>query len=153
MTGLSGHCDGVCGQAQYGVMTPADASHDRASVRGSSDSSISQPDALTQLSTFKSSDILSTQLAEPRYVKKKKQGSSKRHSLDVQFELPGQTAVKFIIANHMCRHGLNFNKVASLAGCQREDIEHQLDFYSDTCVFDLKLIMATLGITISGFRV
>lgn len=153
MPGLSGHCDGVCGQAQYGDMTPADASHDRASERGSSDSSISQPDALTQLSTFKSSDILSTELAEPRYVKKKKQGGGKRHSLDVQFELPGQTAVKFIIANHMCRHGLNFNKVASLAGYQREDIEHQLDFYSDTCVFDLKLIMATLGITISGFRV
>ena len=153
MPGLSAYCDAVCGQAQYGDMTPADASHDRASVRGSSESSISQPDALTQLSTFKSSDILSTQLAEPRYVKKKKQGSGKRHSLDVQFELPGQTAVKFIIANHMCRHGLNFNKVASLAGCQREDIEHQLDFYSDTCVFDLKLIMATLGITISGFRV
>lgn len=153
LTGLSGRCDAVFGQAHSDDMAAADASHDRASSHGSSDSLISQPDALTQLSTFKSSDIQSTELAEPRYVKKKKPGSGKRHCLDVQFELPGQTAVKFIIANHMCRHGLNFNKVASLAGCQREDIEHQLDFYSDTCVFDLKLIIATLGITISGFRV
>lgn len=102
---------------------------------------------------FKNADTPSVtyNLADPSYVSL--HGAScecdnKAPTITVPIELPLETAYKIVIANEIMLHSVDFSKLSKLLGWRKTELENKLDFYSDTNIFDLKLIATKLNIEI-----
>ena len=97
-------------------------------------------------------DSKSQDLAEPTYVKSlapEQNVINRKYKFNVDIELPTQTAIKIVIANYLASQHKNLNSLASNIGCKKEELERQLDFYQDTSIYDLKLIISCLDLKIS----
>lgn len=102
---------------------------------------------------FKNSDTPSVtyNLADPSYVSvhgDSDDGSTKAPTITVPIELPLETAYKIVIANEIMQHSIDFSKLSKQLGWRKSDLENKLDFYTDTNIFDLKLIASNLHIEI-----
>ena len=96
---------------------------------------------LQKLSKDNSTATEVKKLAEPDYVK-----DNAAPTLTVPIELPTETAYKIIIANQIMKTKASMNELARILGWQKSELEQRLDFYAQTNIFDLKLILNKLGI-------
>lgn len=104
------------------------------------------PYDLKALAQMMADDVKSPDLAEPTYVHTLKQHDSE---VMVAIELETQTALKIVIVNYLLEHKLKLSTLAERLGCKRAELEGQLDFYQNTNIYDLKLIIAQLDLKIT----
>lgn len=101
---------------------------------------------------FKNADTpsVATNPADPSYVNLPKQDDDehapKQPTITVAIQLPLETAFKIVIANEMLMQHTDLSTLAAALGWDRVDLELKLDFYSQTNIFDLKLIANHLNI-------
>ena len=91
-------------------------------------------------------------LAEPTYVRSLSPNEAKERragNFMVAIELPTQTALKIVIINYMLTHHYKLSTLAEEFGCKKAELERKLDFYQDTNIYDLKLIISILKLQIS----
>lgn len=102
---------------------------------------------------FKNADTptVTTNPADPSYVNilKDEDKPSKHHpTITVPIQIPLETAFKIVIANEMLVQHTDFRTLATSLGWDKADLETKLDFYTETNIFDLKLIAKRLNIEI-----
>lgn len=111
-----------------------------------------QAEHLRSLAQMMAADVKSPDLAEPTYVRSLSPNEAKERragNFMVAIELPTQTALKIVIINYMLTHHYKLSTLAEEFGCKKAELERKLDFYQDTNIYDLKLIISILKLQIS----